>query len=159
MSSPATTQEEITSFEHAGENVHLIDIARVGLLHEPYLTIGKIENWLSSAHNSNVGLSGIICLNGDRLFPPSGFSMHEIKELMVQLMEELNPILRSTVIVTASNKPFDREKQMFNIFWQPMLELGVRVAQYDESRSSALSIIDMFMPKESTHRITDQWRN
>ena len=38
-------------------------------------------------------------------------------------------------------------EEAFKSLWQPMLKGKIRVAQYDNSRNSALSIIDMFMPE------------
>ena len=124
----------------------------------------EITYWLSSAYGYNVYLSGIIHLHPITAIPMTGSA---VKSLRVLQKTWGTRILSSVAMVTTMwdiIKPDlgeMRENRLRSRLWQPIVEHGGHVARHDGTRSSALSIINLFMTKgkatlQIQHEMVDQ---
>lgn len=165
-SAPALQQVRIVSFQYEGRNVHLIDTPGFdGTSRSDTEALKEITYWLSSAYVYDVCLSGIIHLHPitNPLMTDSALK----RRLRVLQKTWGTRILPSVAMVTTmwdiikSELGEKQENHWRRSLWQPIVEHGGYVARHNNTRSSALSIIDLFMTKgkatlEIQHEMVDQ---
>ena len=156
---------DIASFEYEGRKVHLIDTPGFDdTFRSDAEVLKEIAYWLSSAYGSNVRLSGII-----HLHPITSARMYGSALKNLQVLQKIwgKSILSSVALVTSMWDNIEpevgtaRERQLKSRFWQPLVEQGSCILRYENSRSSALSIIKVLMTKEKgtleiQHEMVDQ---
>ena len=162
---PATQQVQIASFQYKGKNVHLIDTPGFDdTFRTDANVLQEIAYWLCSAYGSNVRLSGIINLHPISWNRVTGSVVNQLRVLQKTLGTSM---FSSLAIVTTMWDITDpkigvaREQELKSDFWLPFLEQGSFVFRYDNSRSSALLIIEAFMTKakgtlQIQHEMVDQ---
>ena len=156
---------EIASFHYEGKNVHLIDTPGFDDTSRSDTEVLKeIAYWLSEAYGSNVRLSGIIHLHPITATRMSSSAVNSLDVLRKTWGES---ILSSVAMVTTMWDIVEpevgtlREQELKSEFWQPFLKHGSYFSRYQNSQSSALSIVNIFMNKgtrtlEIQHEMVDQ---
>ena len=165
MFGAARLNVEITSFQYQGKKVHLIETPgfndhlkfNFDILNETYY-------WLCLQYGSNFRLSGIIHLHP---IASPRMSVSDSTKLQV-LQRALEPSKRSPIALVTTKwdiiKPEIsalRETELKSMAQDSTIVHWNFVTRYENSQSSALSIIDMFMTKEKgtlnrQHRFIDQ---
>lgn len=148
---PATQQVEFASFQYKGKNVHLIDTPGFDdTFRSDANVLQEIAYWLCSAYGSNVQLSGIIYLHPISFARMTGSA---VRQLQVMQKTWGTSMLPSVAMVTTMWDITDleigaaRERELKSKFWLPFLEQGSFYRRFDNSRNSALSIIETFITK------------
>ena len=161
---PATRQVKFASFQYKGKNVHLIDTPVLDdIFGSNANVLQEIADWLRT-YGYDIRLSGIIHLHqisSARMTDPAIRQLRFLSKIWGPSM------LPSVAMVTTMWDNTDpkigaaRERELKSIFWLPLLERGNIYCRLDNSRGSALLIIETFMTKvrgrvQFQHEMVDQ---
>ena len=156
---------EFATFQYEGKNVHLIDTPGFDdTSRSDANVLQEIAYWLCSAYGSNVRLSGIIHLHPISAVRMTGSARHQLRVLQKTWGTYMLPSVAMVTTMWDITDPevgAAREQELKSNFWRQFLEEGSFVFRYNNSRRSALSIIEAFMKKakgtlQLQHEMVDQ---
>ncbi|ETI29374.1 hypothetical protein G647_01827 [Cladophialophora carrionii CBS 160.54] len=162
-------------FKHEGHDITLIDTPGFNDTTRGETEVLKeIAEWLALKYkNDNTRLSGIIymhALDDRRMY---GSTLRNLKMFRQLCGEEpmRNVIFTTTGWGTARkaeqlSKALEKESELCTdgLFWEPMLRRGAQTARFEDSRESALRIIDRLVPRppvvlQIQHEMVDEQKN
>ncbi|EXJ59776.1 hypothetical protein A1O7_03923 [Cladophialophora yegresii CBS 114405] len=162
-------------FKHGSHDITLIDTPGFNDTTRGETEVLKeIAEWLALKYkNDNTRLSGIIymhALDDRRMY---GSTLRNLKMFRQLCGEEpmRNVIFTTTGWGTARkaeqlSKALEKESELCtdSLFWEPMLRRGAQTARFEDSRESALRIIDRLVPRNPVvlqiqHEMVDEQKN